>query len=620
VIALLIPSAFDLAGWACVAFAALAFMGLGRLVSNGRAAPEIALVAGWGAAALVLTLWGVATPLSLRVPGWILVALGLAGLIASRSRLSRGEWRGIGRILLLALPLLAVMASARPSQPDTFLNLLPNAAYLADHGFFPADGRPDAHSFLPAAPYNQQLAAFVASLVMPGFPANALIAFNLVLQLAAGLLLARLVARSEDDPGAAPSWGAVALGVLLATAFNPGFAPRYDLSGYGEPSIAVALACAGFLACRRFRAKDTGLLALVLAALVSIKPDSVALALSVAAMAALLPPANGETRLLGLARCALAAVPALILYLAWHWYVPSHFASPDVELTTLPLSSWQFGSLPSILRNMLGTVAEKFPFFVLLFAVIGFFLSRCRRNPAAWGKAPGMRAAAILSGVAVLYTGALLFAYVAHFPGEMAADAHSYFRYNTHLSLLLMVSAYWLARDWIEARVDALSAPGRRLLPASAIVILLVSPLAFLSFLRFDLEVPQQRAWLLAQAIAPRVADGDRLTLILPGDNGSLATMIEGALRLTPPRRNALQIGYANSFAPGALGLIAGQGNEWALLSCAPADVDGVPAGQAALLMRDDAGWHVAALLAYPPASPGRWSRVVSDAPLCLGG
>jgi hypothetical protein len=620
VTALLIPSAFDLAGWACVGFVALAFMGLGRLVSAGRAAPEIALVAGWGAAALVLTLWGVTTPLSLRVPGWILAALGLAGLIAPRSRLGWAEWRGIGRILLLALPLLAVMASARPSQPDTFLNLLPNAAYLVDHGFFPADGRPDAYSYLPAAPYNQQLAAFVAALAMPGFPANALIGFNLVLQLAAGLLLARLVAKSEDDPGAVPSWGATALGVLLATAFNPGFVPRYDLSSYGEPSVAVALACAGFLAARRARTADTGLLALVLAALVSIKPDSVALALGVAATAALLSPAHGETRRLALSRCALAVLPALVLYLAWHWYVPSHFASPDVELTTLPLASWQFGNLPAILRSMLGAVAEKLPFFAVLFAVIGVFFVRCRRAPVAWGAAPGMRAAAILSGVAVIYTVALVLAYVAHFTGEMATDAHSYFRYNTHLSLLLMVAATWLARDWAGARLDALSARWRRLLPAAMIVILLASPLVFLDFLRFDLEVPQQRAWLLAQEIALRVAGGDRLMLILPGDNGSLATMIEGALRMTPPRRNDLQIGSINDFTPGTLGLIAGQENAWALLSCAPAGVEGVPAGQAALFKRDQAGWHVAALLAYPPASRGRWSRVVSEAPLCLGG
>lgn len=615
-----LPTAGDLAGLAAVWLAALVLMLLGRVVTGGRALPEIALPAGWGALCLVLTVWGAATPLTMRVPAVLLAATGLLGLAVPRLRPAAADWKALGRIAVLALPILVVMAHARPSQVDTFLNLLPNAAYLVDHGFFPADGRPDAHSFLPAAPYNQQLAAFVASLVAPGFPANALIGFNVALQLAAGLLLARLVAKSEDDPGAVPSWGSLALGVLLATAFNPGFAPRIDLSSYGEPSVAVALACAGFLVARRAGTKETGLLALVLAALVSIKPDSVALTLSVAAMAALLPPAAGETRRVALARCALAVLPALVLYFAWRWYVPSHFASPDVELTTLPLTRWQLGSLPAVLRSMLGTVAEKVPFFALLFAVIAAFLIRRRRGAVAGDAAPALRAAAILSGVAVLYTVALLLAYVAHFTGEMAADAHSYFRYNTHLSLLLMVAATWLARDWVRVRVRALSERRRRLLAAAMVVILLACPPVFLNFLRFDLEAPQQRAWLLAGEIASRVADGDRLMLILPGDNGSLATMIEGALRLTPPRRNHLQIGASRDYTPETLGQAAGQGYQWALLSCAPAGVEGVPAGQAALFQRGPAGWRAAALLAYPPTTRSRWSRVVSDAPLCLGG
>ena len=96
-----------------------------------------------------------------------------------------------------------------------------------------------------------QLAAFIAALVTPGFPARAMIGLNLVLQLAAGLLLARLVA-GEDETGAGrpPSWSATALGFLLAMALNPGFVPRYHLSAYSEPSVAVALAFASWLGAR----------------------------------------------------------------------------------------------------------------------------------------------------------------------------------------------------------------------------------------------------------------------------------------------------------------------------------------------------------------------------------
>ena len=621
-IASLVPSVIDFAGWGGTVFAALVFIGLGRLASRGKSPPEIALVAGWGAVALVLTLWGVVTPLSLRLPAWILVIAGLAGLIAPQSRLSQGEWRGILRIVILALPLLAAMASARPSLPDTFLNLLPDAAYVADHGFFPADGRPDAHSFLPAAPYNQQLAAFVASLVTPGFPANELIGFNLILNLAAGLLLARLAAKSENDPGKVPSWGASALGLLLATAFNPGFVPRYDLSSYGENAIAVALACAGFVACRRGGKDSAVTLALILAALSSIKPDSIALTLGVAAIALMLPPLAGETSGQARTRIGLCLLPALILYAAWHVYVARNFAAPGAELTLLPPGQWHVAALPGILTGMLAALPPHAAFFALLIAVIGIFLFRLRRDGVT---SPEMRAAAMLSGVTAIYIGALVFAYVAHdFPANgdsAAADAHSFFRYATHLSLLLMAAATWLARKRAGAFVAALPKSRRRLLPVAAIAILFVFPPVFLHFLRFDLETPQQRAWLLAKEAASRVAPNGHLLLILPGDNDSLATELAAILRLTPPRRGDLQIDdITGGFTPGELDSIPGGTNEWALLSCAPAGVAGVTEGQAALFLHDVTGWRLAATISYPPPGWGRWSRMLATAPLCLGG
>ncbi len=248
---LLIPTGHDLAGWACAILAVLALTGLGRL--SGAARPETALVAGWGVAALVLTLWGVVTfRQACAGPDMASSFSGIA--VPRRCRAALGlhgpEWRSLGRVAVLALPLVAVLASARPSGPDTFLNILPNAAYLWDHASFPGAGRPIDHSYFPAAPYNLQIAGFVAGLVDPSFPANVLIAFNLLLQLAAGLLLARLVGGVEDDAGAVPSWGATALGMLLATALNPGFDPRFDFAGYGEAGVTVTFGVSLWLAAR----------------------------------------------------------------------------------------------------------------------------------------------------------------------------------------------------------------------------------------------------------------------------------------------------------------------------------------------------------------------------------
>jgi len=610
---LLVPSLAQLAGWAGVGFATLTFIGLGRLVSRGKALPEIALIAGWGVACWVLTIWGIALSISLRVPAIALAVAGLVGLIWPRSRLTAADWQALGRVLLLSLPLLAVMASARPSQPDTFLNLLPNAAYLYDHGLFPAIGRPAAHSLLPAAPYNLQFVALIAGLVTPQFPFGALIAFNLVLQLAAGLLFARLVADS-DDRAEPPGWSVVAFGLLLATALNPGFVPRYHLSGYSEPSVTVVLAIAGYLALRRDRT-SVWLLAAALAALVEIKQDSVALALGIALAAAAQPPGAGDSGDAIVRRAVMAAIPAGVLYAAWTWYVHTRFASSDVELTWMPLAQWQWHMLPMVLRQIARIVAEKVVFFGPLLAVLIAFVVRAGRAPLA---APGQRAGLTLLIVALVYNAALLVSYIGHFSGQMTADAHSFFRYSTHLTLLLMVTLVLMLRAPARAWFTALSLYRRRWLGGLAIAVFIGCPVAFVHFLRFDLETPQLRAWDLAKHLAAVVGPDDRVALILPSDGGSLFPVLEGLLRMTPPRRPNLVLDDVPAVAPDTFTKVAA--DRWVLVSCTPSGMAGVPEGEAALFAHEATGWRLVDHWPYPPADGGHWSRVIALAPLCLPG
>lgn len=612
-IALLVPSLAQLAAWAAVGFATLTFIGLGRLVSRGTALPEIALVVGWGVACWVLTLWGVALPLSLRIPAVAVAVAGIFGLIRPQSRLTVADWRALGRVLLLSLPLLAVMASARPSQPDTFLNLLPNAAYLYDHGVFPGAGRAAAHSLLPAAPYNLQFVALIAGLVTPQFPFVALIAFNVVLQLAAGLLLARLVVDS-DDRAELPAWSVVAFGLLLATALNPGFVPRYHMSGYSEPSVTVVLAMAGYLALRRDRV-SAWLLAAALAALVEIKQDSIALVLGMVLAAALQPLAGGG-RQRAVQRAVLAAIPAAMLYAAWTWYAHTRFANPDVELTWMPVAQWQWHLLPTVLRQIVHVVVEKIVFFGPLVAALIAYLVCAWRGAVA--DSPGQRAGRTLLIVVLLYNAALLVSYIGHFSGQMTTDAHSFFRYNTHLTLLLMVTLVLMLRGPARAWFAKQPPRNRGWLAGLAIVVFIVCPVAFLHWLRFDLETPQVRAWDLAQHIATAVGRDDRVALVLPGDNDSLFPVLEGLLRMTPPRRPNLVLDDVPTLTPDTFGRLAA--DQWAVVSCTPSGMAGVPAGEAALFARDAKGWALVDHWQYPPADDGHWSRVIALAPLCLPG
>jgi len=613
-IASLMPSVTDLVGWAGVGFAALVFIGLGRVLSRGSAPPEIALIVGWGVACFVLTAWGVALPVSLRGPAAALAALGALGLVAPGVRLDAADWRTLGRVLALSFPLLAVMASARPSQPDTFLNLLPNAAYLYDHGIFPAVGRPDAHSLLAAAPYNLQFAGLVAGLVTPQFPVVALIGFNIVLQLAAGLLLARLVAAAEYGTKA-PSWSVTAFGLLLATALNPGFEPRYHLSSYSEPSVTVVLAVAGYLTLRRDRLVVL-LLAAALAAMVEIKQDSVALVLGIVLAAAMQPPEAGEGRRAVATRAVFAAIPAAALYLGWSWYVHSHFANPDVELTWMPFAQWQWGMLPTVFRQIAGIVGEKVVFFGPLVAVLVTVLVRAWRGTAK--RSLGQRAGTVLLVVTLIYNAALLVSYVGHFGGQMAADAHSFFRYNTHLALLLMVTLVLMLREPAKAWFAALAPQWRRWSAGLAIVVFLACPVVFVHFLRFDLETPQRRAWDLEKHLAAAVGPRDHVALILPGDGGNLFPVLEGLLRMTPPRRPDVVLDDVPTLTPNVFGGLAA--DRWALISCTPTGMAGVSAGEAALFAHDAGGWRLVDQWPYAPADKGNWSRVIALAPLCLPG
>src|SRR5438270_10699906 len=62
---------------------------------------------------------------------------------------------------------------------------------------------------------------------------------NVMLQLAAGLGIARALAPPETSSGRPPGSGLTALGFLLATLFNPGFVPRIHFAAYGEPALAA---------------------------------------------------------------------------------------------------------------------------------------------------------------------------------------------------------------------------------------------------------------------------------------------------------------------------------------------------------------------------------------------
>ena len=153
---------------------------------------------------------------------------------------------------------------------------------------------------------------------------------------------------------------------------------------------------------------------------------------------------------------------------------------------------------------------------------------------------------------------------------------------------------------WSEMRVGD-SQPGP---------LALVVPVGFAYRLRFDLVMPQPLVWDLAAKVKPYLKDGDRLALLLPGDNGSLDDMLSGALTDVAPRRR-LDLLHRQTADDATLAEAARLGYPLALISCTGDNA-------AALLEGSPEGWRRLASWPYPPeARAQRWQHILAWPPLC---
>ncbi|MDE2517712.1 MAG: hypothetical protein KGL12_16925 [Rhodospirillales bacterium] len=602
-------------------------IGLGALLPR-RAMVETQLLAGWGLACLVLTFWGVTSGLSLRIPLAGLAAAGAAGLVLPGPRARIGGGRAVWRAGMLALPMLAVMLAARPSQIDTWLNLLPNAAYLFFHDQLPTAARPPAYSFLPVAPYNTQFIAYATSALAGHFADRAMGLFNLVLQVAAGTALARVLA----GPGRRVAWWQAACGLALAVPLNPGFVPRVFLAPYGEPGLAAALlfavlegeALLGAAAEGAALGGHAARLGLILAALLNIKQSGIGLMLpaggAVVALALIMPlPRDGRqsrARLLGASLAAL--IPALALYGVWRVFADRSFVAGELKL--LPFARWHFEMIPQILASEGREIVEKATLFLCLLGMLIATIPWQRRVP--WGREA--RVLLIAALVTAGFNAFLLLAYVAHFDTTMAERAHSYFRYSSQLSLLMMLGLTLALRPRAVQWCARLSARTCHMLTRGAVALILLLPIAGAPLLRFDRDTPQHELWALGEAAARRLPAQAHLALLVPGDvYDGVGSFLRGVMLFAGhPARPHLLVHTADRADPALLARLAHRGFHHALVSCVPDGlVPGLHGGGAALLRFYGHAWHVEARWEYPPGLAQRhFAGLLAKPPLCAGG
>jgi hypothetical protein len=612
-----LPTLHNLAGAAGLVATLLLFLALGALTTARRGLPEVALVAGWGLVCVVLTVWGMLTAASLRLPVAALAMIAVVGLVVPNWRQRIGSLGSAGRLLLLTVPLWLVMLPLRPSQVDTWLNLLPNAGYLFTYNMLPTAAGPPSYSFLPVAPYNTQFAGYIASVISGGFADSAMALFSIALQCAAALLLARVLA-GRDEP---LPWWACACGLLLTVPLNPGFVPRVFFASYGEAPLAVTTMLAVWLSAALIEELAAGArwprsamaLAWTLAALVNIKQSGVGLLapIGVTLLAlVLLHPRVPRWRGIGVVLAAM--VPGLALYLLWQVFAARSFVAGELE--PLPFRDWNFPLLPQILLAMLHAIVEKATLFLCLGVVVGGGVwAFCR---ARWHRDGVLLMLA--AGCTLLFNAFLVVTYVAHFPPSMAVQAHSYFRYDTQLSLLIILGLVVMLRplvaQWLGRWGDRVR-PARR----AAVVLILVLPLVLVPALRFDLDAPQPVLWQLGHQAAERIAPDARVAIVVPGDtDDAVGSMLRGVLLFTPPARPRLDLRTETNADPATFAALAAAGYRLALVSCTPAGLQDVPAHVAALLQYGADGWRPLASWPYPVSLPRQhFAALLARAPLC---
>jgi hypothetical protein len=401
------------------------------------------------------------------------------------------------------------------------------------------------------------------------------------------------------ERGTALPWSLTALGLLLAVLLNPGFVPRIDFAGYGEPGLAVTALLAALLLIRRPASPLA--VGLILAAMINTKQSGIGLAIAVVGAAKIVFFLEDGYRLRWVRLVTLASLPPALLYAVWRYFVAGAGVG---ELTILPLGQWHWALTPRILASIGDEIAHKPVYFGLV--AIGLICWPVLHRRQGWTQAT--RLLAFHAAAFVLYDVFLILAYLGEFSAEMSAGAHSYFRYSTHLSLVLVAALALAAREF---GLGTFLLRRARLAMVAVFALVLLGPIGFAKRLRFDLVMPQPLVWDLAAAVKPHLNDGDRLALLLPGDDGSVRAMLEGVLRDVSPRLPRLDLLVRRNADPATLDEAARLGYGKALVSCAGDH-------GAALMAHDGEGWHQVASFLYPPeAYRQRWQSILAWKPLC---
>jgi hypothetical protein len=476
----------------------LGLAGLGGLFTAKDRIIEANTIYGWAIVSGVLTAIGTIFDQSLFTLSCVLSLLALVGIYRSIKIGQPLFIKGMWRVLILALPLLWIAGAMEPSQWDEFSHWLPASKYLIEFNDFPTKIRPFfGPHMLPAYPFGWPYLIYLSSLIAGQFINNVSSTLNIFLLLSFSTFALRTAFRVAGEKVSNNiSWPFASVIVLFATIFNPTFVQKIILTAYSDLSTSVLTGFSvliGYYFLKTLENRKSGFswssvwqLSLALSLLINIRQANLVLVAGVIVSLTILVLRDNEIQITRyLKHIFFCFLPIMVVYIAWRYHVAVEFNQmPGVEVSFKKFSAWNLTVIPEILESMGYVAFKKIGFFGPMLVACYFGAKGLIKFKTEFDKISILAASMFLCYVAFLF-----FTYVAAFPASSAATAVSFWRYSTHNGMVATAFITIGGLYFLKHRNILYQFP--KLVEISAVVLVVILPLAFAHKIRFDLEPPK---------------------------------------------------------------------------------------------------------------------------------
>lgn len=507
----------------------IALAAIGSLFLSRDQAREQAPFLGWAIVSAVFTTFGVLTKTPFTYLAVAVGLLAITGAFYSWRRKIRFLPTGMGKMAVLAAPLILLVSAMIGSQWDEFTDWLMTPRLLIQTDAFPHKDNAHLSGTLAAYPFGWHYINYLASKISGRFLENSGALVNLFMLLTFGMISARLIlaGSGNNNEKVNPGWGLYAFGGLFATVLSTTFAQKVALTSYADVSTAAILGISGLLGwymlealgdkrediARRYALQ----ISLLMMLLVNLKQSTVALFAIFIIALILTGLRDPRVNFFSLAKkLTWMVLPPIVIFLLWRHYVSMELSSS--EMSVRPISEWYFEYIPDILMRMLEVLTKKGAFLALFVVVVGFGI-RATLRP----RTPFDRLALLVALIFLGHNAFLFFAYLTTFGKFDALRVASYWRYNMQLGMLGVVfMSYGVGCAWKKYGKDKFNAHKYSWV---AIALMVALPFAFANKLRFDRAQPTSHYRTVGFDLGSLLKAGNNLLVLDPEGTGESAAI-----------------------------------------------------------------------------------------------